>query len=86
MLTMYAQLRGVPDDRIKGIVTDAIKLLNLEKWADSLCGNYRYKLQVFLHLFLLSVTTCLPCLILFLSALSIDMFVLRKVCSVNSEY
>ncbi|KAL9959228.1 hypothetical protein ACROYT_G036325 [Oculina patagonica] len=40
MLTMYARLRGVPDDKIKGIVTDAIKLLNLEKWADSLCGNY----------------------------------------------
>ena len=45
MLTMYARLRGVPDDKIKGIVSDAIKLLSLEKWADSLCGNYRYSLQ-----------------------------------------
>ncbi|XP_078344110.1 phospholipid-transporting ATPase ABCA3-like [Oculina patagonica] len=40
MLTMYARLRGVPDGKIKGIVSDAIKLLNLGKWADSLCGNY----------------------------------------------
>ena len=43
MITMYARLRGVPDDKIRDIVSDAIHLLNLEKWADSLCGNYRYK-------------------------------------------
>ena len=42
MLTMYARLRGVPDNKIKDIVSKAIELLNLEKWADSLCGNYRY--------------------------------------------
>ncbi|KAJ7376779.1 hypothetical protein OS493_032513 [Desmophyllum pertusum] len=40
MLTMYARLRGVSDDKIKDIVSDAIRLLHLEKWADSLCGNY----------------------------------------------
>ncbi|KAJ7372892.1 hypothetical protein OS493_016821 [Desmophyllum pertusum] len=40
MLTMYARLRGVPDDKIKDIVSDAIQLLHLGKWADSLCGNY----------------------------------------------
>ncbi|CAH3155544.1 unnamed protein product [Porites evermanni] len=40
MLTMYARLRGVPDEKIKGIVSDIIHLLRLEKWADSLCGNY----------------------------------------------
>ena len=44
MLTMYARLRGVPDEKIKGIVSDIIHLLHLEKWADSLCGNYRYTL------------------------------------------
>ena len=41
---MYARLRGVPDEKIKGIVSDIIHLLRLEKWADSLCGNYRYTL------------------------------------------
>ena len=46
MLTMYARLRGVPEYRIKDIVTDAINLLNLAKWADTLCGNYRYNLQL----------------------------------------
>ena len=46
MLTMYARLRGVPEYRIKDIVTDAINLLNLAKWADSLCGNYRYNIQL----------------------------------------
>ncbi|CAH3155546.1 unnamed protein product, partial [Porites evermanni] len=40
MLTMYARLRGVPDEKIKGIVSDIVHLLRLEKWADSLCGNY----------------------------------------------
>ena len=43
MLTMYARLRGVPDNKIKDIVSDAIELLHLGKWADSLCGNYRYQ-------------------------------------------
>ena len=41
---MYARLRGVPDEKIKGIVSDIIHLLRLEKWADTLCGNYRYTL------------------------------------------
>lgn len=45
MLTMYARLRGIPEYKIKDIVTDAINLLNLGKWADSLCGNYRYNLK-----------------------------------------
>ena len=42
MLTMYARLRGVPDNKIKDLVSHAIEILHLEKWADSLCGNYRY--------------------------------------------
>ena len=45
MLTMYARLRGIPEYKIKDVVTDAINLLNLGKWADSLCGNYRYNLK-----------------------------------------
>ena len=44
---MYARLRGVPDEKIKGIVSDIVHLLRLEKWADSLCGNYRYTLGFF---------------------------------------
>ena len=64
MLTMYARLRGVPEYRIKDIVTDAINLLNLSKWADSLCGNYRYNLQLaYTCLFstMFSVLVYLPC-------------------------
>ena len=38
---MYAQLRGVPSDKIKGVVAAAIEHLNLRKWADKLCGDYR---------------------------------------------
>ena len=41
MLTMYARLRGIPEDKVKDVVSDAIERLHLEKWADSLCGNYR---------------------------------------------
>lgn len=57
MLTMYARLRGVPDNKIKDIVSDAITLLNLGKWADSLCGNYRYNSQ-WSYLFIYSFHVC----------------------------
>ena len=55
MLTMYARLRGVPDEKIKGIVSDIIHLLRLEKWADSLCGNYRYTLGLSFFCFVLGL-------------------------------
>ena len=55
MLTMYARLRGVPDENIKGIVSDIIHLLRLEKWADSLCGNYRYTLGLSFFSFVLGL-------------------------------
>lgn len=42
MLTMYAHLRGVPDNKIDDVVSSTIDQLSLEKWADKLCGNYRF--------------------------------------------
>ena len=41
MLTMYANLRGVRPDKIKDVVSGTIEHLNLTKWADKLCGDYR---------------------------------------------
>ena len=41
MLTMYAHLRGVPPAKIKDLVSATIQHLNLTKWADKLCGDYR---------------------------------------------
>ena len=42
MLQMFARLRGIPYNRIEDVVTDVIQQLNLAKWADKLCGTYRY--------------------------------------------
>lgn len=42
LLTMYARLRGIPERRISSIVDEAVKRLNLTKWADRQCGTYRY--------------------------------------------
>ena len=41
MLTMYARLRGISDDKIDEVVSVTIEQLSLGKWADKLCGNYR---------------------------------------------
>ena len=41
MLTMYAHLRGVPPAKINDLVSGTIQHLNLTKWADKLCGDYR---------------------------------------------
>lgn len=41
MLTMYANLRGVQPEKIDNLVSATIKHLNLAKWADKLCGDYR---------------------------------------------
>lgn len=42
MLQMFARLRGIPHNMIEDVVTDVIQQLNLAKWADKLCGTYRY--------------------------------------------
>ena len=42
MLQMFARLRGIPRNMIDAIVRDVIQQLNLAKWADKLCGTYRY--------------------------------------------
>ena len=52
MLTMYARLRGVPDNKIKDIVCDVIEMINLGKWADSLCGDYRCSLRAIPRFFI----------------------------------
>ena len=44
---MYARLRGVPDNKIKDVVSHAVQIVHLKKWADSLCGNYRYGTDAF---------------------------------------
>lgn len=41
VLTLYARLRGIPEERIRGIVDVAVNKLNLGPWADALCGTYR---------------------------------------------
>ena len=42
MLRMFARLRGIPNGMIEDVVTNVIEQLNLGKWADKLCGTYRY--------------------------------------------
>ncbi|XP_077866667.1 phospholipid-transporting ATPase ABCA3-like [Saccoglossus kowalevskii] len=40
LLNMYARLRGIPDNKIKEVVSTTIDLLNLGNWAEKLCGTY----------------------------------------------
>ncbi|XP_078687656.1 phospholipid-transporting ATPase ABCA3-like isoform X4 [Branchiostoma floridae x Branchiostoma belcheri] len=40
LLTMYANLRGIPSHRTKGVVDATIEHLNLREYADKLCGTY----------------------------------------------
>ncbi|XP_066289391.1 phospholipid-transporting ATPase ABCA3-like isoform X2 [Branchiostoma lanceolatum] len=40
LLTMYANLRGIPSNRTKGVVDTTIEHLNLREYADKLCGTY----------------------------------------------
>jgi len=44
MLRMFARLRGIPSHKLEDVVTEAIAQLNLGKWADKMCGDYRYVL------------------------------------------
>ncbi len=41
LLTMFARLRGVPEKQIKEVVETEITRLDLMKYADKRCGNYR---------------------------------------------
>ena len=41
IIRMYANLRGVPANKIDDVVNQAIKHINLDKWADKLSGDYR---------------------------------------------
>ena len=39
---MFARLRGIPEKQIKEVVETEITRLDLKKYADKKCGNYRY--------------------------------------------
>ena len=39
---MFARLRGVPEKQIKEVVETEITRLDLKKYADKKCGNYRF--------------------------------------------
>jgi ATP-binding cassette subfamily A (ABC1) protein 3 len=40
-LTMYARLRGVQENQIKGVVTELLDIMMLRKYADRQTGVYR---------------------------------------------
>lgn len=40
-LTMYARLRGIKENQIKGVVNDLLEIMMLRKYADRQCGTYR---------------------------------------------
>lgn len=40
LLTMFANLRGIPSHAIANTVNEAVTNLNLEEYADKLCGTY----------------------------------------------
>ena len=42
LLTMFARLRGVPEKQIKSVVEIEITRLDLKKYADKKCGDYRF--------------------------------------------
>ena len=41
LLTMFARIRGIPEQYIKEVVDIEIKRLDLDKHADKYCGKYR---------------------------------------------
>ena len=47
LLTMFARLRGVPEKQIKEVVEIEITRLDLKKYADKKCGNYRSVHELF---------------------------------------
>ena len=40
LLSMFANCRGIPRQEIEQTVNEAIKNLNLDEYADKLCGSY----------------------------------------------
>ncbi|XP_022107295.1 ATP-binding cassette sub-family A member 3-like isoform X2 [Acanthaster planci] len=40
LLTLFARLRGIPGQNVKPVVNSTITHLNLDNWADKLCGTY----------------------------------------------
>ena len=42
MLEMFARLRGIPSKKIPYVVNAVLYRLNLNKYADKMCGKYRY--------------------------------------------
>ena len=44
-LRMYARLRGVPKDRIEGVVDNLIDIMKLQPHKDKQVGFYRYILH-----------------------------------------
>lgn len=45
LLTMFARIRGIPEQHIKEVVDTEITRLDLGKHANKLCGKYRYILN-----------------------------------------
>jgi hypothetical protein len=43
---MFARLRGVLEEQIKEVVATEITRLDLKKYADKKCGNYRFVHQI----------------------------------------
>ena len=41
LLTMFARLRGIPESRIRDVVTSTINKLDLAKYGNRQCGKYR---------------------------------------------
>ena len=41
LLTMFARLRGIPENHIAEVVDKEISRLDLTKYAKKLCGSYR---------------------------------------------
>ena len=44
---MFARLRGIPEKQIKEVVETEITRLDLKKYADKKCGNYRSVHELF---------------------------------------
>ena len=58
LLRMYARLRGIPEDKIQGVVETEIKRLDLTKHAERLCGTYRCVLVRVCPCLCVSTCTC----------------------------
>lgn len=50
MLRMFARLRGIPGGLLEEVVTASVDQLNLGKWADKMCGDYRYVAMIVMQL------------------------------------